>query len=112
MFKKLKRHIERKGKFADLLVRVWFPFIHKLIQIYSTCKFLIKSKFYGIDYAGKAYVFGVVDIRRAAYSKITIGLNVSIISSSCRSSASSIFAPVKIQTLTETANIEIEENAG
>ena len=112
MKKLIKQHKESQGSMNDLLMYIWIHGKQQLIKIYSTIVFLIKSKFYGIRYAGGGSFFGRVDITRAPYSSIKIGKDVVMVSSSWRASSSSIFAPVKIHTHSSTSIIEIGDKVG
>ena len=57
MKKLIKRHEESQGSMNDLLMYIWIPGRQQLIKIYSTLVFFIKSKFYGIRYAGGGSFF-------------------------------------------------------
>jgi acetyltransferase-like isoleucine patch superfamily enzyme len=112
MKKIIKNHKELQGSMNDLLMYIWTRAKPKFNKTYYSFIFLIKSKFYGVDYAGGGRVFGRIDITRAPYSSIKIGKDVVMVSSSWRSSSSSIFAPVKIHTHSSSAKIEIGDKVG
>ena len=112
MKKLFNNHKELQGDMNDLLMYIWTRAKPRLNKIYFSLVFLIKSKFHGLNYAGEGSIFGRIDITRAPYSSIKIGKNVVMVSSSWRSSSSSIFAPVKIHTHSSSAKIEIGDKVG
>mgnify|MGYP000297652844 FL=1 len=112
MKKLIKQHKESQGNINDLLMYFWIRGKPKLNKIYFTFVFWIKSKFHGVHYAGGGSFFGRIDITRAPYSSIKVGKDVVMVSSSWRSSSSSIFAPVKIHTHSSTSIIEIGDRVG
>ena len=112
MKKLIMRHKELQGSINDLLMYIWTRAKPRINKIYYTFVFLIKSKFYGVRYAGGGSFFGRIDITRAPYSSIKVGKDVVMVSSSWRSSSSSIFAPVKIHTHSSTSIIEIGDKVG
>lgn len=112
MKKLLKQYKESHGRLNDLLMYILVRLKPRLMKQLYTFIFLIKSKFYGISYKGKGSVFGRIDITRAPFSSIKIGKNVILVSSSWRSSSSSIFAPVKIHTHSASSSIEIGDKVG
>ena len=77
----------------------------------SLC-FRIKAVMFGITTIGGVKCYGPIDIMRAPKSEIIIGKNVSIISSSKRCTASSIFATTKLRTWSKTAKIILEDGSG
>lgn len=82
----------------------WFSFL------YGTSMFLCKSFVFGIRSSGIVRCWGPVHVMRMPGSEIRLGTNVSIISSSNRCSSSTIFAPTKLKTWSETAKIIIKDN--
>ena len=112
MKKKISSHKKLQGSMNDLLMYFWTRVKPRLNKIYYSFIFLIKSKFYGVTYAGGGSIFGRIDLTRAPYSSIKIGKDVVMVSSSWRSSSSAIFAPVKIQTHSSSAKIEIGDKVG
>ena len=83
MKKLIKQHKESQGNINDLLMYFWIRGKPKLNKIYYTFVFCIK-----------------------------VGKDVVMVSSSWRSSSSSIFAPVKIHTHSSTSIIEIGDRVG
>ncbi len=80
--------------------------------ILGTFLFFIKSMLFGVHCAGIVKCWGGIHILRAAKSEIKIGKNVTIVSNSQRCSSTSIFAPTKLRTWTNTSKIIIEDGAG
>lgn len=72
----------------------------------------LKSSFFGIPVGSNVRCFGNVFLLRGPGSTISIGDNVSIVSSSPRCTAASIFAATKLQTHSESAAIILEEGVG
>ena len=62
MKKLIMRHKELQGSINDLLMYIWTRAKPRLNKIYYTFIFLIKSKFYGVSYAGGGSFFGRIDI--------------------------------------------------
>lgn len=96
----------------DLLVYLWLSCIRYITEKHYTFMFYLKSKFYGVNYAGSGSIYGKVNLVREPYSVISIGKNISIVSSAWRASASSVFAPVKLMTHSRSSAIEIGDNVG
>lgn len=76
----------------------------------GTLIFRIKTFLFGVKTNRGTKCYGKIHIMRAPKSEITIGKNVSIISSTQRCTASSIFAPTKLRTWTKSARIIIADN--
>ena len=112
MKKLLKQYKEFHGRLNDLLMYILVRLKPRLMKHLYSLIFIVKSKLYGINYEGKGSVFGRIDITRAPFSSIKIGKNVVLVSSSWRSSSSSIFAPVKIHTHSASSSIEIGDKVG
>ncbi len=95
---------------SDIINYIWIPIMKNKSRILGTLFFYIKSKLFGIKVEGKIICYGKIYILRYPMSKISFGNNVTIISNSYRGSASSIYSPVKLQTFSPEALIEIGDN--
>lgn len=72
----------------------------------------MKAAAFGVPVGKGVVCYGSIHIMRAPGSKIVIGNNVSIVSSSARCTAASIYAPTKLRTWSAMASIHIEDNVG
>jgi len=72
----------------------------------------MKGAALGITIGRGVKCYGSIHIMRAPGSEIVIGNNVSIVSSSARCTAASIYAPTKLRTWSATAKIIIEDGVG
>ncbi|NLW91133.1 MAG: acyltransferase [Syntrophomonadaceae bacterium] len=70
----------------------------------------LKACICGINISNNVRCFGTIHLSRFPKSQISLGQNVSIVSSSQRCTASSIYAPTKLKTCTPDAKIVIENN--
>ena len=80
---------------------------------WGTLRFRVKALLQGVEVRGPVKVYGRVDLSRYPHSRIVIGSDVDIVSSSRRASFSSIRAPTWIRTSScNDAAIEIEDRVG
>lgn len=98
--------------FQDSLSFRYMRLHNRMSFLCGTLMFAIKSFLFGVESDGIVKCWGRVHIMRMPGSQIRIGKNVSIVSSSNRCSSSSIFAPTKLRTWSDTAKIIIEDNVG
>ncbi|MBF0474121.1 MAG: hypothetical protein HQK93_10410, partial [Nitrospirae bacterium] len=96
----IKKYLKYRPTIHDIICHIWIGFRTKISGFWGSIVFYIKAKFYGVECAGKVTCYGKILIRKYPFTKIIIGKNVSIISSSYRATASTIFAPTKLQTFT------------
>lgn len=97
---------------SDIISYAYVLTQKELSGFWGTLIFRIKAALFGIKILGGVKCYGPIHIMRAPKSIISIGNNVSIVSSSMRCSASSIYASTKLRTLSPTAQIIIEDNVG
>lgn len=74
--------------------------------------FKLQSFFWGLECGRNIKVWGIVDIVQGPKTHIKIGNNVSLSSSSLRTTASSLYARVKLRTFGIGAKIIIGNNVG
>jgi len=100
----INKLIKYNPSISDILTYVYVTLQKKISGIWGTQIFKIKAMLFGVKFAGGVKCWGPIHIMRCPKSEITIGRNVSIVSSSKRCTASSIFAPTKLRTLTPDCN--------
>ena len=83
-----------------------------LSLVWGTIIFKLKAFAFGVHLGKGVNCWGSVHIARSPKSEIIIGKKVSIVSSSQRCTASSIFAPCKFRTWSKTATIIVDDNVG
>lgn len=102
----------KRARIADIVSWIVVKVSYTWIGFWGTLCFKIKAIFLGIEGGKGVKCFGRVDIIRAPFSLITLGDNCSIVSSSYRCTASSIYAPTKFRTFASSARIFIGNNVG
>jgi acetyltransferase-like isoleucine patch superfamily enzyme len=112
MIKLVKRYLDKRPSIQNIICHYWVPLMKKQSAILGTFFFSTKAKWYGIECNGKVVCFGKVDLVRSEFSQIVFGDNVLLVSSSSRATATSIYAPIKIQTFSPTSSIIIGDNVG
>lgn len=85
-----------------------FSIVSAIVHLFN----LIDLCLQGVNYGSNLSTSGRLNFDIYPKSKVTIGNNVSFISSSKRCTASSLFSKVKFKTFTETSNIFIGNNVG
>jgi len=106
----LRRVFQLKPSPSDVISYIYFNFVLLLTGFWGTISLRTKAFLFGVKLEGKVKCYGRIDILRAPMSKIVIGKNVQIVSSSKRCTASSIFAPTKLRTWTKSGQIIIGNN--
>lgn len=104
------KNINFKSRAQDLICFYYIKLIYCITSFYGTTMFLIKAFIFGVNLSGKVKCWGIIHIMRSPMSEIKIGDKVFFASSSIRCTASSIYAPVKLRTWSETSKIIIEDN--
>jgi acetyltransferase-like isoleucine patch superfamily enzyme len=97
---------------ADIISYAYILTQRRLSGFGGTLMFKLKALIFGVENSSNVKCYGPIHIMRAPKSIISVGNNVTIVSSSMRCSASSIWAPTKLRTLGQTARIIIEDNVG
>lgn len=108
----IRKIINYKPSLSDIISYVYVRTQKKLSGFFGTLLFRAKAGFFGVEIQGEVECYGTIHIMRAPKSVISIGNNVSIVSSSKRCAASSLYAPTKLRTWSRTAKIIIEDNVG
>jgi len=109
---KLKKIIELRLSPQDVLSMTYVRLYQLMSGLIGTMLFKIKATAFGVKFGQGSRCYGPVHILRHPKSEMVIGNNVTIVSSTKRCTASSIFAPAKMRTLSGTAKIIIEDNVG
>lgn len=108
----IKKYRRLRPGIRDLIAYGWIGFWKWQSGAWGTVLFRLKALFLGVECRGRVRCWGTVQLIRAPLSRIAFGRNISIISDTYRASASSLYAPTKIQTFNRTARIEIGDNVG
>lgn len=108
----LKKVFDSKPSLADILSFICIYVQNSLSGLIGTLILKLKVFVFGIKCKKGVRCYGKILIIRVPKSEIMIGNNVSIISSSRRCTATSLFAPTKLRTFSKTARIIIEDNVG
>ncbi len=78
----------------------------------GTALLRLKARCLGIELGEGVRCWGKVHLSRHSGSRIEIGNNVSVVSSSQRCTSSSIYAPTKFKTLSRQASIVVDDGVG
>jgi acetyltransferase-like isoleucine patch superfamily enzyme len=108
----IRKMINYKPSLSDIISYVYVKMHTRILGFLGTLIFRIKAAFFGVEIQGRVECYGTVHIMRAPKSVISIGNNVSIVSSSQRCTAGSLYAPTKLRTWSRNAKIIIEDNVG
>lgn len=101
------------SKFSDILSVLYEKvYLNAYIGIIGTLKFSIKCWYFNVKKGKNCKCFGKIIIFRGYGSQIKIGNNCTFVSDSSRSTASTIFAPVRLKTYNKSAKIIIGNNVG
>ncbi|MCX8130823.1 MAG: acyltransferase [Clostridia bacterium] len=112
VFKKVQREKNNKKFLYDRICALYIKGQDFLSVFFGTFVFRLKAFMFGVEYGRGIKCYGPIHIIRAVGSKISVGNNVMFLSSSPRCTASSIYAPVRLKTYSDTAQIIIEDDAG
>ncbi|MDQ7822785.1 MAG: acyltransferase [Candidatus Eremiobacteraeota bacterium] len=102
----------RSLKIADYISYAYLTFQRVLSLFFSTAVLRLTAAIFGITIGKGTKCWGSVQLLRWPGSEITIGKNVTIVSSSPRATASSIYAPTRFKTHSRSARIIIEDRVG
>ena len=92
---------------ADVICRLANLVSYNKSSIFGTLLFKTKAIIFGVRVSSSVKCFGAVHIVRAPRSEIIIGKGVTFVSSTTKYTASSIYAPVLVKTLSRSAKIII-----
>ena len=108
------RHINKifNYRLSDTITLIYYLASDRLSLIYGTFMFRLKAFLFGVKAGTGVKCWGSIDIVRGPKSQISIGDNVSIVSSSMRCSSASLYANTKLRTYSPSSKIIIEKNAG
>lgn len=107
----LKRIIAYKPSIEDVLSYCYIAFNNFFSGMFGTLIFRLKGRLFGVPIGKRIRCYGTVHLFRNPKSLISIGNDVSIVSSSKRCTSSSLFSPTKLRTLSPTARIVIDDFA-
>ncbi len=87
--------------------------LHQLTsRLLGTMTFWCKARWYGLSYDAMPECFGSAQIFRESQSNILLGKNIQLISSSNRATASTLYSPVRLRTLSPQARIILGDKVG
>ena len=98
--------------FADVVSIIYESVYRNISRIIGTYVFRVKAIIFGVETLGRVECFGAINIVRAPRSKIIIGKRVHIVSAIARCSASTIYAPTRLRTLSSSAKIILGDDVG
>jgi len=107
-----KKIIDLLSSPSDLISYVYIFSQKNISGFLGTISLRMKAFIFGVKVGKGTRCYGTIHLMRAQKSVISIGKNVTIISSSQRCGTSSIFAPTKFRTHSKTAKIIVEDNVG
>ena len=109
--KKLPKYSDLSG--SDRISFIWYHlFVNNSFKWrVSSVLFKMRCRLLGVKYSN-VRCYGKVDLYRAPGSKIVLGNNISITSSSSRGNACSLYAHARLRTLTPSASIMIGDKTG
>lgn len=94
----------------DGLSFLWDIALNFLSAFSGKISFFLQVKLFGVKYQSGFICYGGVVFRRGPLSKISLGKNLIIVSSSRRCSSASLYAKTKLQTFQKTAQILIGDD--
>jgi len=81
-------------------------------RLWGTLGYLVLKRWFDVQDAGLPEVFGVPQVAKVPGSQIILGRRVILVSSSSRATAATLYAPVRLRTLSSTAAIIIGDGVG
>ena len=109
MIGKLRKAIERKLSAQDILSYAAITLQRRWSKDWGTLALRLKARMFGIEVGPGVTACGSVSLGRWPGSHIRLGAGCSLISSSRRATASTLYAPVRLRTYAPTARIELAE---
>lgn len=109
MFRRVRRAIEQRVTLQDVLAYMAISVQRCWSQGLGTAFLRLKGVLFGVKVGKGVTACGRVTLGRWPGSEITIGAHSSLISSSRRCTASTLFAPVRFRTFAPTARILLAE---
>ena len=109
MIGKLRKAIERKLSVQDVLSYSAITLQRHWSKDWGTLALRIKALLFGVEVGPGVTACGSVILGRWPGSHIRLGAGCSLISSSRRATASTLYAPVRLRTYAPTARIDLAE---
>ncbi len=109
MIGKLRKAIERKLSVRDILSYAAITLQRHWSKDWGTLALRIKARLFGVEVGSGVTACGSVILGRWPAAHIRLGAGCSLISSSRRATASTLYAPVRLRTYAPTARIELAE---
>ena len=109
MIGKLRKAIERRLSVQDVLSYSAITLQRHWSKDWGTLALRLKALLFGVEVGPGVTACGSVILGRWPGSHIRLGAGCSLISSSRRATASTLYAPVRLRTYAPTARIELEE---
>ena len=109
MIGKLRKAIERRLSWRDVLSYLAIASQRAWSQWRGTCALRVKAFLFGVELGSGVLACGPVILARWPGSRIRLGAGCSLISSSRRCTASTLYAPVRLRTYAPTARIELAQ---
>ena len=109
MIGKLRKAIERKLSAQDILSYAAITLQRRWSKDWGTLALRLKARLFGIEVGPGVTACGSVILGRWPGSHIRLGAGCSLISSSRRATASTLYAPVRLRAYAPAARIELAE---
>jgi acetyltransferase-like isoleucine patch superfamily enzyme len=106
------RRVKWDFSIQDVLCKIKISFDYYFEYFFYTSSFKIKTILFGIKLLGAVKCYGKIYLVRSPRSQIVIGNGVTLVSSTKRSTSSSLFSPIVLKTLSASAKIIIEDTVG
>lgn len=109
MLQKIRKAVQQQVSWQDILAYAAISVQRCWSLASGTLALRCKAALFGVSLGKKATACGPVIVGRWPGSKISIGAEASLISSSRRATAAALYAPVKLRTFSASAAIELAE---
>ena len=109
MIGKLRKAIERRLSAQDILSYAAITLQRHWSKDWGTLALRLKALLFGVEVGPGVTACGSVILGRWPGSHIRLGAGCSLISSSRRATASTLYAPVRLRTYAPTARIDLAE---
>lgn len=111
MFRKIRKAIEYRVTWKDVISYLAITFQRRWSHFWGTMGLRWKAFLFGVAIGKGTAACGPVILGRWPGSRIVIGKGVSLISSSRRSTAATLYAPVRFRTFARSASIIVGDGA-
>lgn len=109
MIDKIRKAAERRLSLQDILSYAAITAQRHWSKVRGTLALRLKAALFGIELESGVTACGPVILGRWPGSRIRLGAGCSLVSSSRRATASTLYAPVRLRTYAPTARIELAE---